>query len=69
MITGILTFLQMLPRLFTLMEQLGRVMADKRFHAWLDDLEKTVDRIEKAQTPKEKQDAAQALAQSIRNSR
>jgi truncated hemoglobin YjbI len=51
------------------MEQVGRVMADHKFHEWLDHLEKTIDRIEQAQTPKEKQDAAQALAQSIRRSR
>lgn len=69
MISGIITFLQMLPRIFSLMEQVGRVMADHKFHEWLDHLEKTIDRIEQAQTPKEKQDAAQALAQSIRRSR
>jgi truncated hemoglobin YjbI len=69
MISGIIAFIQMLPRILMLMEKAGKAMSDARFHAWLEDLEKTIDRIEAAHTSKEKQDAAQSLARSIHSSR
>lgn len=66
---GIIAFLQCVPKIISLMERLGRMVEEKKINDWLDSLEKTVTHLEKAETPEEKKNAAQALAHSIRSLR
>ena len=67
--TGIIAFFQVLPKIISLMERLGRVIEEKKINDWLDNLEKAVDLVESAKTPEDRKNAAQALARSIRGLR
>lgn len=65
MIAGLIAFLQLLPRLIDLMNRLGNWMIKNKFDKWMDDLEGTIDQLEKAATAQEKLNAAQGLVDSI----
>lgn len=74
MIAGFLALIQALPELFTLLNRLGNVVdrfmkwsAANGLEKWITDLEASIDKLEKAQSPAEKLDAAQSLVGSIRN--
>jgi len=73
MISGIFTLIAALPELFKLLNRLGDVVdrfmkwsGQNNINGWIDDLEATIDKLETAQTPKQKLDAAQSLVDSIR---
>lgn len=67
--SGIVAFLVALPRILALMEQIGQWILDKKLNAWLDDVENTIDQLEKAQTAEQKRAAAKSLVGIIRNIR
>jgi len=69
MFEGLIAFFQILPKLFTVMSQLGHWIKQKQVQSWLDNLEKSFEQVENAKTPEEKQNAAQALVRAIRNSK
>jgi hypothetical protein len=73
MIAGIFALIQALPELFKLLNRLGDVVdrfmkwSDKnKFNEWIDNLEASIVKLDKAKTPEEKLDAAQSLVDSIR---
>lgn len=73
MIPGIFALIQALPELFKLLNRLGLVVARlmeaaerQGINRWIDNLEASIDQLEKAKTPNEKLDAAQSLVDSIR---
>jgi hypothetical protein len=67
--SAILSFLAIIPKLLDLAERLGAYVEKQNVSAWLDDLDKAVSDLEKAQTPKEKIDAARKISSSIRTLR
>lgn len=64
---GIIAFLQCLPKLIDLMTRIGNWMIANNIKDWINDLEVTVDKLEKAQTPEEKLGAAHGIVDSIRH--
>jgi hypothetical protein len=73
MIAGILALIQALPELFKLLNRLGDVVerfmkwsSQNNLHGWIDQLEASIDKLEKAETPKQKLDAAESLVGAIR---
>lgn len=73
MIPGILALIQALPELFKLLNRLGDVVdrfmkwsGQNNLNGWIDNLETSIDALEKADTPQKKLDAAQQLVGSIR---
>lgn len=66
-ISGIIAFLQALPKIILLIERIGAWMIEKKFNAWLDQIEETIDKLEKADTPEKKRDAARNLVSIVRN--
>lgn len=67
--TGFIAFLQALPRLLWLMERIGQWVIDRNLNSWLDQVEQTIDSLEKAQTPEEKRKVARDLVGLIRSVR
>ena len=66
---GFLAFLSLLPRILLLMERVGQWIIDKKLNSWLDEVEKTIDQLEKADTPEEKRKAARNLVGIVRSIR
>lgn len=64
--TGILAFLQALPKIVSLMDRLGQLMQEKRFNEWMDSLDQTLSKLEVAQTVEEKRAAARGLVDVVR---
>lgn len=73
MIAGIFALIQALPEILKLLNRLGEVV--DRFmkwsdqiglNSWIDNLEATIDKLEKADTPQKKLDAAEQLVDTIR---
>ena len=67
MIAGILAFLQALPRILALMEQVGKWITANNFNGFMDNLEKRINELEAADTNEKKLEAAKKLADLIRN--
>ncbi len=74
MIAGIFALIQALPELFKLLNRLGDVVGrfmtwskDHNLEKWISDLEASIDKLENANTPEEKLDAAQSIVGNIRN--
>lgn len=67
--SGLLAFLQVLPRLIEIMSRLGNIMIQNEVDNWLKDLEGQVDRLESAKTVQEKIDCARNLIRITRNLR
>ena len=65
--SGIIAFLQALPRILALMERIGQWIEDKKLNAWIDDLESTIDLLENAKGASEKREAARGLVRLVRN--
>lgn len=66
---AILAFLAVLPKIISLIERLGELMEKNRVSEWLDDVDASIDALEKAQTPEAKRDAAKKIALVIRRAR
>lgn len=73
MILSLLALIQALPEFLKLLNRLGDVVErfsawakENNLNAWIDDLEATIDQLEKAKTPDEKLDAAHSLVGAIR---
>lgn len=64
-----LALIEFLNRLMSLIERFVKWSRDANNAAWLDELEKTMDQLEKAETPEQKRAAARALLHSIRTLR
>lgn len=66
-------FIQALPYIFQVMLKVMTLLekfilwAEKReFNGWLDDVEKTIDKLDGAQTPEQKREAARSMVELIR---
>lgn len=66
-VSGVVAFFQALPRILALFAQLGNYLKQKQVQQFLDRLEQTIDAVETAKTPEEKQDAARNLVKTIRS--
>jgi folylpolyglutamate synthase/dihydropteroate synthase len=66
-ISGLVAFVQALPRVLALLGQIGNYLKQKQVQQFLDHLEKSIDEVEAAHTPEEKQNAAKNLVRAIRN--
>ena len=64
---GIITFLQCLPKLISIIDRLGRLMQDHEIGEWMCSLEASIDDLEKAKGSDEKGKAVLGLLSSIRS--
>lgn len=65
-LTGLLALLKLIPQLIALSEKIGATIKEKKLDVWLDDLHKTIDRLDQAHTPEEKRAAARDLVDLTR---
>ncbi len=73
MIAGIVALITALPELFKLLNRLGDVVdrfmkwsQQNNLNGWINDLEASIDQLEKADTVEKKLEAAKSLADAIR---
>jgi biopolymer transport protein ExbB/TolQ len=57
---------QVLVKIMALIERFSAWAKEQNFEAWLNDIEDTIDRLEKAKTPTEKREAARSVVDIIR---
>lgn len=69
MVAGIFALFEALPKILLLMERIGQWITDRNLNSWLDDVEKTIDALETAQTPEDKRKAARNLVGLVRSIR
>lgn len=67
MIEGIVAFFQTLNKLLALFERLGKWTKEHNLDAWISDLEGAIDKLEKAESPEQKLDAARSIASAVRS--
>ena len=66
---GLLAFLQALPKLIDLAIRIGIWMTDKKVLEWLDDLQKVMDQLDRADTAEKKRIVARDLSRLLRRLR
>jgi hypothetical protein len=57
---------QLLVKIMALMERFSVWAKEQKFEAWLNEIEDTIDKLEKAKTPEEKRSAARDIVGIIR---
>ena len=63
--SALLALLQVIPKLIDLAMRLGEQVKQARFDEWLADVDSTIQKLEHAQTPEEKRNAAVDVARII----
>jgi hypothetical protein len=67
MIEGLVAFFQSLNRLLALFERIGKWTKEHNLDAWISDLEASIDKLEKAESPEQKLDAARSIVGAVRS--
>ena len=65
-VEAILAIIKVLPDLIDMIKKLGKQMADKRFHDWMNELDQTTKDLENATTTEQRVAAAQRLSKLAR---
>lgn len=65
MLGNVLAALGLIPKLIDLLNRLGRLIKEKELEAWLNDLEQTTTKLEKAETSEDKTAAVRDLVNLI----
>lgn len=65
MIANLVTLLTLLPKVFDLVTRLAAWVKEAQLQEWLNDLDKTITELEKAQTQADKRNAARGLVDVI----
>lgn len=58
--------IQFLPKLIDMLDRLGKLIKEKQLEAWVNDLQQTIEKAEKAQTPDDKRAVARDLVGLVR---
>lgn len=67
--SAFLAFLTAIPRIWSAIEKLARIWEEKRLNDYLNDLDKTLEGLEKAKTTEERIAAARGIVRLIRGSK
>jgi len=67
--SSLLAFLGAIPRIWAAIEKLAKVWEEKKLNDYLNEVDKTLDGLEKATTTEERIAAARSIIKLIRSSR
>jgi hypothetical protein len=67
--TSLLAFLGAIPRIWAAIEKLAKVWEEKKLNDYLNEVDRTLDGLEKAKTTEERIAAARSIIKLIRSSK
>jgi len=67
--SSLLAFLGAIPRIWAAIEKLAKVWEEKKLNDYLNEVDKTLDGLEKAKTTEERITAARSIIKLIRSSK